>query len=153
MNRVMLVGRLTIKPELRYTGSNLPYARFLVAVNRTFTNSQGQREADFINVVVWRKQAENVCNFLDKGSLVSVEGRLQTSTYEVNGEKRYRVEVVADSVQFLESKGARAQSGNDSVSPYDYQGNNNNTTNDISVENDPFADFGDSVTIDDDFLD
>lgn len=153
MNRVMLVGRLTVKPELRYTGSNLPYARFSVAVNRTFTNSQGQREADFINVVVWRKQAENVCNFLDKGSLVSVEGRLQTSTYEVNGEKRYRVEVVADSVQFLESKGARAQSGNDSVSPYDYQGNNNATTNDISVENDPFADFGDSVTIDDDFLD
>lgn len=155
MNRVMLVGRLTIKPELRYTGSNLPYARFSVAVNRTFTNSQGQREADFINVVVWRKQAENVCNFLDKGSLVSVEGRLQTSTYEVNGEKRYRVEVVADSVQFLESKGARsqAQSGNSNVSPYDYQNNNNNNTSDISVENDPFADFGDSVTIDDDFLD
>ena len=68
MNRVMLVGRLTIKPELRYTGSNLPYSRFSVAVNRTFTNSQGQREADFINVVVWRKQAENVCNFLDKVS-------------------------------------------------------------------------------------
>ena len=89
MNRVMLVGRLTTKPELRYTGSNLPYSRFSVAVNRTFTNNQGQREADFINVVVWRKQAENVCNFLDKGSLVSVEGRLQTSTYEVNGEKRY----------------------------------------------------------------
>lgn len=157
MNRVMLVGRLTIKPELRYTGSNLPYSRFSVAVNRTFTNSQGQREADFINVVVWRKQAENVCNFLDKGSLVSVEGRLQTSSYEVNGEKRYRVEVVADSVQFLESKGARSQgnyqNGNDNVSPYDYQSNNNSSTNDISVENDPFADFGESVTIDDDFLD
>ncbi|MCI8445637.1 MAG: single-stranded DNA-binding protein [Bacilli bacterium] len=157
MNRVMLVGRLTIKPELRYTGSNLPYSRFSVAVNRTFTNSQGQREADFINVVVWRKQAENVCNFLDKGSLVSVEGRLQTSSYEVNGEKRYRVEVVADSVQFLESKGTRSQGnyqgGNDNVSPYDYQSNNNSTTNDISVENDPFADFGESVTIDDDFLD
>lgn len=154
MNRVMLVGRLTTKPELRYTGSNLPYSRFSVAVNRTFSNSQGQREADFINVVVWRKQAENVCNFLDKGSLVSVEGRLQTSTYEVNGEKRYRVEVVADSVQFLESKGARSQASSNSdnnVSPYDYQ--NNNSSNDISVADDPFADFGDSVTIDDDFLD
>lgn len=156
MNRVMLVGRLTTKPELRYTGANLPYSRFSVAVNRTFTNSQGQREADFINVVVWRKQAENVCNFLDKGSLVSVEGRLQTSSYEVNGEKRYRTEVVADSVQFLESKNARAQqssyqSMNDSVSPYDYQQPSSN--NSISVEDDPFADFGDSVTIDDDFLD
>jgi len=158
MNRVMLVGRLTTKPELRYTGSNLPYSRFSVAVNRTFSNKDGQREADFINVVVWRKQAENVCNFLDKGSLVSVEGRLQTSTYEVNGEKRYRVEVVADSVQFLESKNARSQGGynvnsNDGVSPYDYQENSSASMNDISVENDPFADFGDSVTIDDDFLD
>lgn len=159
MNRVMLVGRLTTKPELRYTGSNLPYSRFSVAVNRTFSNKDGQREADFINVVVWRKQAENVCNFLNKGSLVSVEGRLQTSTYEVNGEKRYRVEVVADSVQFLESKGARSQGGyqanDDSVSPYDYQASSNSSSsmNDISVENDPFADFGDSVTIDDDFLD
>lgn len=157
MNRVMLVGRLTTKPELRYTGSNLPYSRFSVAVNRTFSNRDGQREADFINVVVWRKQAENVCNFLDKGSLVSVEGRLQTSTYEVNGEKRYRVEVVADSVQFLESKNARNQSsyqGNNdnNVSPYDYQPSAT-PTNDINVENDPFADFGDSVTIDDDFLD
>lgn len=156
MNRVMLVGRLTTKPELRYTGANLPYSRFSVAVNRTFTNNQGQREADFINVVVWRKQAENVCNFLDKGSLVSVEGRLQTSNYEVNGERRYRTEVVADSVQFLESKNARAQqssyqSMNDSVSPYDYQQPSSN--NSISVEDDPFADFGDSVTIDDDFLD
>lgn len=157
MNRVMLVGRLTTKPELRYTGSNLPYSRFSVAVNRTFSNSQGQREADFINIVVWRKQAENVCNFLDKGSLVSVEGRLQTSTYESNGEKKYRVEVVADSVQFLESKGSRNQTGStndNNVSPYDYQNNNNNNnSNDISVADDPFADFGDSVTIDDDFLD
>lgn len=154
MNRVMLVGRLTTKPELKYTGSNLPYSRFSVAVNRTFSNSQGQREADFINIVVWRKQAENVCNFLDKGSLASVEGRLQTSTYEVNGEKRYRVEVVADSVQFLESKGTRNQvssNGDSNVSPYDYQ--NNSGSNNISVADDPFADFGDSVTIDDDFLD
>ena len=82
MNRVMLVGRLTTKPELRYTGSNLPYSRFSVAVNRTFSNAQGQREADFINIVVWRKQAENVCNFLNKGSLVSIEGRLQTGSYD-----------------------------------------------------------------------
>lgn len=160
MNKVMLVGRLTTKPELRYTNSNLPYSRFSVAVNRTFSNKDGQREADFINIVVWRKQAENVCNFLDKGSLVSIEGRLQTSSYEVNGEKRYRVEVVADSVQFLESKGSRTQSGgnyqssnNDSVSPYDYQGSNSGNDSSVNVENDPFADFGDSVTIDDDFLD
>ena len=105
MNRVMLIGRLTAKPELRYTGSNLPFARFSVAVNRTFNNAQGQRETDFINVVVWRKQAENVCNFLNKGSWVSVEGRLQTGSYDdKDGNKRYTMDVVADSVQFLESK-------------------------------------------------
>ena len=154
MNRVMLIGRLTAKPELRYTGSNLPYARFSVAVNRTYSNAQGQRETDFINVVVWRKQAENVCNFLDKGSLVSVEGRIQTGSYDdKDGNKRYTMEVVADSVQFLET---RAQSQNRSQaskepSPYDYQGTS--STNSVDVADDPFADFGDSVSIDDNFLD
>ena len=165
MNRVSLVGRLTGKPELKYTSSNLPYARFSVAVNRTFSNQQGQREADFINIVVWRKQAENVCNFLDKGSLVSIDGRIQTGSYDdKDGNKRYTFEVVGDTVQFLETK-AQAQSRNQNggyekpankeVSPYDYQDNGNATanTNNVSVENDPFADFGDSVSIDDNFLD
>ncbi len=152
MNRAMLVGRLTTKPELRYTSSNLPFARFSVAVNRTYSNAQGERETDFINVVVWRKQAENVCNFLNKGSLVSVEGRIQTGSYDdKDGNKRYTMEVVADSVQFLESK---AQSQNRSQassepSPYDYQ----TTTNSVDIADDPFADFGDSVSIDDNFLD
>ena len=152
MNRVMLIGRLTTKPELRYTGANLPYCRFSLAVNRTFNNAQGERETDFINIVVWRKQAENVCNFLNKGSLVSVEGRLQTSSYDdKDGNKRYSMDVVADSVQFLESKNQRqSQSEFDGPSPYDYQ---DSVTNNVSVENDPFGDLGDSVTIDDNFLD
>lgn len=150
MNRVMLIGRLTTKPELRYTSSNLPFARFSVAVNRTFNNAQGQREADFINVVVWRKQAENVCNFLDKGSLVSVEGRIQTGSYDdKDGNKRYTMEVVADSVQFLESKSQSQNRSQSNPSPYDYQA----PTNDVDVADDPFADFGDSVSIDDNFLD
>lgn len=167
MNRVELVGRLTAKPELRYTNSQLPFARFSIAVNRTFSNAQGQREADFINIVVWRKQAENVCNFLDKGSLVSVEGRIQTGSYDdKDGNKRYTMEVVADSVQFLETKSqsqSRGQNGgysnnnnnnnasNGNVSPYDYQ--NTNYTNDVNVADDPFADFGDSVSLDDADLD
>ena len=154
MNRVTLVGRLTQKPELRYTGSNLPFVRFSVAVNRTYTNQQGQRETDFINVVAWRKQAENICNFLDKGSLVSVDGRLQTGSYDdKDGNKKYTVEVLADTVQFLESKAqsqSRAQSApRDEMSPYDYQGNSNS----VDLADDPFADFGDSVSIDDNFLD
>lgn len=154
MNRVELVGRLTAKPELRYTGSNLPYARFSVAINRTFNNAQGERETDFINIIVWRKQAENVCNFLDKGSLVSIEGRLQTGNYtDKDGNKRYTMDVVADSVQFLESRAqsqSRGQLNSNEPSPYDYQ---NDSTNNLNVDNDPFADFGDSVSIDDNFLD
>ena len=153
MNRVCLVGRLTAKPELRYTNSNLPVTRFSLAVNRTFSNNNGQRETDFINIVVWRKQAENVCNFLDKGSLVSVEGRIQTGSYDgQDGQKRYTFEVVADSVQFLESKSqsqARMNNTTTGSTPYDYQDNTNN----VSVNDDPFADFGDSVSIDDNFLD
>ena len=156
MNRVSLVGRLTTKPELKHTNSNLPYTRFSIAVNRTFPNQQGQREADFITIVAWRKQAENVCSYLDKGSLVSVDGRLQTGSYDdKDGKKVYTSEVIADSVQFLESKSqsqSRGQSSND-VTPYDYQDNRSSNTNNVSVENDPFSDFGDSVSIDDNFLD
>ncbi len=158
MNRVMLIGRLTAKPELRYTGSNVPFARFTLAVNRAFSGANGQRETDFINIVIWRKQAENVCNYLDKGSLVSVEGRIQTGSYDdKDGNKRYTTDVVADSVQFLETKSQsqnRGQSSMDSSSPYDYQNDTNYAnTPDVNVENDPFADFGDSVSIDDNFLD
>ena len=158
MNRVELVGRLTIKPELRYTNSQLPFARFSVAVNRTFNNAQGQREADFINIVVWRKQAENVCKFLDKGSLVSVEGRIQTGSFDdKDGNKRYTTEVIADQVNFLESKNQRTASSSSNnqssgPSPYDYQAPSA-PKNNVNVDNDPFADFGDSVSIDDNFLD
>lgn len=168
MNRVVLVGRLTTKPELRYTPSNVPYSRFSIAVDRTFANAQGQREADFINIVIWRKQAENVCNFLDKGSLVCLEGRLQSGSYDdKDGNKRYTLEVVADSVQFLESRAQRQAASQNAMatpapsepSPYDYQDNSssnygtNSYTNDVNVSTDPFADFGDNVAIDDNFLD
>lgn len=150
MNRVTLVGRLTAKPELRYTGSNLPYARFTIAVNRTFRNNDGQTDADFINVIVWRKQAENVCNFLDKGRLVSVDGRLQTGSYtDKDGNRRYTTDVVADSVQFLEGKSSRNDVSSNEPSPYDYQ----DAPSEVNVSDDPFADFGDSVSIDDNFLD
>jgi len=152
MNRVMLVGRLTAKPELRYTSGNMPYARFSVAVNRTFSNKDGQRETDFINVVAWRNQAENVAKFLDKGSLVSVEGRLQTGNYtDKDGNKRYTVDVQADSVQFLESKNqTQARQSSSDSNPYDYQ---DMPSNDVDLADDPYAEYGDSVSIDDNFLD
>lgn len=105
INRVILVGRLTKDPELRYTQSGVAVARFTLAVNRNFTNSQGEREADFINIVAWRKLAENCANYLHKGSLAGVDGRIQTGSFETDdGRKVYTTDVVAEDVRFLEPK-------------------------------------------------
>lgn len=106
INRVVLVGRLTKDPQLSYTPSGVATCRFTLAVNRAFSNQQGEKEADFINVTVWRKAAENTANYLKKGSLAGVEGRIQTGSYEKDGKKVFTVDVVADSVQFLEPKGS-----------------------------------------------
>ncbi|MGL4522860.1 MAG: single-stranded DNA-binding protein [Bacilli bacterium] len=105
INRTTLVGRITKDPELRYTGNNTAVCQFTVAVNRTFTNQAGEREADFIPVIAWRKQAENLEKFIKKGMLLGIDGRLQTRTYEAqDGSKRFVTEVVADNVHFLESR-------------------------------------------------
>ena len=110
INRVILVGRLTKDPEYRQTPNGVSVATFTLAVNRSFTNSQGEREADFINVVVFRKQAENVSKYLSKGSLAGVDGRIQSRNYENNeGRRVFVTEVVADNVQFLEPKNNNQQ--------------------------------------------
>ena len=164
MNKVVLVGRLTAKPELRYTPSNVAFVRFTVAVNRPFSNKDGNREADFINVVCWRNQAETIAKYFDKGNLISLEGRIQTGSYDdKDGNKRYTTDVALENLELVESKNARAQSSSnydyipEEPTPYDYQNNNNNSNNNqqnsVDVANDPFAEFGDSVTIDDNFLD
>lgn len=107
INRVILVGRLTKDPEYKVTPAGVQVANFTLAVNRTFKNAKGEQEADFLNCVVFRKPAENVNNYLKKGSLAGVEGRLQSRSYENNEGKRvYVTEVVCDSVQFLEPKGS-----------------------------------------------
>ena len=112
MNRVVLVGRLTKDPDLRYTPNGVAVATFTLAVNRPFSNQQGESEADFINCVVWRKPAENVANFLKKGSLAGVDGRIQTRNYEgQDGKRVYVTEVQAESVQFLEPKGSSGGGG------------------------------------------
>lgn len=109
INRVVLVGRLTKDPELRYTPSGIPMTRFTVAVNRTFSSQSGEREADFIGCIAWRKQAENLANFMRKGSLIGVEGRIQTGSFEgQDGKRVYTTDVVADSVQFLEPRSGGA---------------------------------------------
>lgn len=111
INRVILVGRLTKDPDLKYTPSGAAVARFTLAVNRTFSNAAGEKEADFINCTVWRKQAENTANFMKKGSLAGVEGRIQTGSYEgQDGKRVYKTEVVCDSVQFLEPKNSSPKS-------------------------------------------
>lgn len=108
INRVVLVGRMTRDPELRRTPSGAAVTSFSLAVNRSFTSANGERQADFINCVVWNKPAENVERYCSKGSLVGVEGRIQSRQYDAqDGSKRTVVEVVCDSVQFLETRGSR----------------------------------------------
>ena len=161
MNKVFLIGRLTRDPELRYTGNNTPVATFSLAVNRPFSNQQGEREADFINIVVWRKQAENVKNFLTQGSQVAVEGRIQTRTYDdPNGQRRYITEVVADNVEFLGSRNSSNNSNNMNntssaatnagPTPYDFA--DNASPKGTDVDSNPFADFGANIEISDDEL-
>jgi single-strand DNA-binding protein len=105
LNRIVLIGRLTRDPELRYVPSGHPVASFSLAVDRSFANQQGERETDFIDIVAWRKLAEQVSQHLSKGRLVAVEGRLQIRSYETqDGQKRKVAEVVADGVRFLDRK-------------------------------------------------
>ncbi len=102
---MILVGKLTSEPQLRYTAINIPVATFTIAVNRNGVKKDGTKETDFINIVVWNKRAENVKNYLDKGSKVGISGRLQVRKYQnERGENRYVTEVVADEVEFLNSK-------------------------------------------------
>ena len=112
LNSVCLVGRLTSDPELRRTPSNQAVATFSLAVNRNFKNQNGEREADFINVVIWRQQAENLANWAKKGALIGVTGRIQTRSYDnQQGQRVYVTEVVAESFQLLESRTAREGQG------------------------------------------
>ncbi|MDU9272033.1 single-stranded DNA-binding protein [Staphylococcus pseudintermedius] len=105
LNRTVLVGRLTKDPDFRTTPSGVEVATFTLAVNRNFKSKDGEQQADFINCVVFKKQAENVKNYLSKGSLAGVDGRLQSRSYEnQEGRRVYVTEVICDSVQFLESK-------------------------------------------------
>ncbi|AVS33415.1 single-stranded DNA-binding protein [Listeria monocytogenes] len=157
MNRVILVGRLTKDPDLRYTPAGASVATFTLAVNRTFTNQQGEREADFINCVVWRKPAENVANFLKKGSMAGVDGRVQTRNYEGNDGKRvYVTEIVAESVQFLEPKqnAVEGSTPNNNQNEANYSNNNKNGSYraSSSQNSDSFANEGKPIDISDDDL-
>jgi single-strand DNA-binding protein len=103
LNRVILIGRLTADPELRYTPSGVPVASFRLAVDRQFKRQGGERETDFINIVAWRQSAEFAANYLGKGRLISVEGRLQVRQWTTqDGQRRTSYDVVADNIQGLD---------------------------------------------------
>ena len=137
INNVVLVGRMTRNAELHYTPQNIAVATFTLAVNRNFKNQSGEREADFINCVIWRQQAENLANWAKKGALIGITGRIQTRNYDnQQGQRVYATEVVADSFHLLESRNKSANhSSMDEQMPPDFA--NNNTT-DISDDDLPF---------------
>lgn len=160
MNNVVLIGRLTKDPELRYlpSGNNTAVARFTLAVDKQLSRdkkaemeSRNQPTADFINIVVWGKQAENVSNYVSKGRLVAVSGRIETGSYEAkDGTRRYTTDVVADRVQFLEWDDNRSPR-NDGYGNNNYNNNYNNTnnnSNDTSNQADDMSDIEGFYTID-----
>lgn len=151
LNRVVLAGRLTKDPELRYTPNGVAVANFTIAVNRPFSKNDGDRDADFINCVVWRRAAENLANFMSKGSLVGVDGRLQTRSFDnQEGKRVFVTEVVADSVQFLESKGSSQSNNGNNTNP---SGSNNDFgRNNNQRDQNPISNHGEPVDISDDDL-
>ena len=152
INRFAGVGRLVADPELKYSATGVPMARFKIAINRPFKN-EGEQQADFIPCVAWRKNAENLANFMKKGNLIGLEGRIQTGSYEgQDGKRVYTTDVVADSIQFLEPKNGTGGSqrtsnyesstntrGANQNAPQDNNGGNNNQPSYLKVEDDPFA--------------
>ena len=133
MNRVNLIGRLTKDPELRFTpGTGMAVSTFTIAIDRRKANKEGKKEADFIPIVVWGKQGENVANYMSKGRLIGISGRIQTRNYEgKDGIRRYVTEIVADEVQFLDYKNNSSNIAST---------NDNNSTSYDSGWNDPIDD-------------
>jgi single-stranded DNA-binding protein len=148
MNNVCLVGRLTRDPELRTTNTGISTSTFSLAVDGR-PSANGEPHTDFINIVVWRNQAENVCKYCTKGSMVAVIGRITTRSYDAqDGTKRYVTEVVADNVRFLSSKG---NSADNSVN-YNMNNAGESSSTPANLEEDPFKDFGSEVVLSDDDL-
>lgn len=142
INNLTLVGRLTKDPDLKYTGNGTAVATFTLAVNRNFTNQSGEREADFINCVIWRKPAETLANYAKKGVLIGVTGRIQTRSYDnQQGQRVYVTEVVADNFQLLESKKADSSQNTQGGGVSNSQTNNytRNQQNRNNDESDPFG--------------
>lgn len=148
INNVVVVGRLTRAVDLRYTSSGTAYASFTLATDRDFKNQNGEKETDFINCVMWRKPAENLANYTKKGSLIGIEGRIQTRNYDnQQGQKVYVTEVLAERFHFLES----AKTGNNDVlndgGTNTLGVNKNQNTSGNFAKNDPFTGSGDVIDV------
>lgn len=153
INNVVLVGRLTKDPDLKYTSNGTAVVTFTLAVNRNFTSADGTREADFINCVIWRKPAETLANYARKGTLLGVTGRIQTRSYDnQQGQRVFVTEVVADNFQLLESKKADSSQNTQDSGVSNSQANNytHNQQNSNNDESDPFG--NSSIDISDDSL-
>jgi single-strand DNA-binding protein len=150
MNKVVLIGRLTKDPELKFTpGTGNAVTTFTIAVDRRIPNKDGQREADFIPVVVWGKTAESVANYVSKGKMLGVSGRIQTRSYDAkDGTKRYVTEVVADEVQFIEWGGAGKSDTPHESQEYQppVRQNNNYNNNNFGNNNSGNSSFGNDMT-------
>lgn len=156
MNKAILIGRLTRDPELRTTPTGRNVCQFSIAVSRTFTNANGEREADFINCVVWDKQAENLVKYQKKGNQIAVDGRIQTRNYDdKDGKRVYVTEILANNISFLDSKGTGSSSSasfNNLPEPPIEREESAPSMESVSVEKDPFEAFGDSIEISDNDL-
>lgn len=164
LNRAILTGRLTRDPELRYTTSGTAVVQATIAVDRQFKNQQGEREADFINLVIWRKAAENFANFTHKGSLVGIDGRIQTRTYEnKQGQRVYVTEINVDSFSLLEPRQENNQQPNNNYSSQAPSNNarnatpnspqqNQNAQSNYGNQNNDFGNGGQSIDLADDEL-
>lgn len=140
MNSVNLIGRLSNSPEIRHTTSNQMICRFNLAVTRRFKNHAGDYEADFINCVAFGKIAELIGNYVEKGQQLAVEGRIQTGSYTAqDGSKRYTFDVIVENITFINSKGVKKEQ--------------ESIQKEQTSEEDPFSDFGEQVSINDNFLD
>jgi len=117
INKTVLVGRITKDPEIKHTQSDIMFCRFTLAVNRTYKNRDGGQEVDFISCIAWRKQAENMGRFVDKGNLLGIDGRIETGSYDKDGVKVYTTTIVCDSVIFLEPKAQKEQAQTTQFTP------------------------------------
>src|SRR5690625_2317803 len=151
INRTVLVGRLVKDPDLRYTGSGIAVSNFTLACNRPFKNQDGEQEADFINIVAWRKQAENIANYMKKGSLVGIDGRIQTRSYKDQDEKMvYVTEVLAENIQFLEPR--KSENGPSASQSYQQNNQQYQQSQPQAQQSNPFEQQGQAINIQDDDL-